>query len=166
MRSFSERIEVLGIPPPVTRSWRHPTTLIKMHHIAPHEALRKGSRRFLQHLGYFQCPCGFAALIQDSERSRSSASKRLRVWVFMDSKTTQQDDGVRPVSSQRPAPPPIKRAVSGSKGRDGAGLGGSKPTGYCYTLAAIACLNSCNLGYDIGCIGGAAMLMQVRGGPL
>jgi MFS family permease len=31
---------------------------------------------------------------------------------------------------------------------------------FCYFLAACACLNSCNLGYDIGSVGGAAMLMK------
>lgn len=35
---------------------------------------------------------------------------------------------------------------------------------FCYVLAACACLNSCNLGYDVGSVGGAALLMreQVR----
>lgn len=31
---------------------------------------------------------------------------------------------------------------------------------FCYVLTACACLNSCNLGYDIGSVGGAALLMQ------
>lgn len=34
------------------------------------------------------------------------------------------------------------------------------PTSYCYWVAAMACLNSCNLGYDVGSVGGAALLMQ------
>jgi hypothetical protein len=39
---------------------------------------------------------------------------------------------------------------------------GKEPaTWYCYMLAAIACLNSCNLGYDVGSVGGAALLMRV-----
>lgn len=35
-----------------------------------------------------------------------------------------------------------------------------KPTGYVCLLALIACLNSTNLGYDIGSVGGASILMQ------
>lgn len=31
---------------------------------------------------------------------------------------------------------------------------------FCYVLAACACLNSCNLGYDVGSVGGAALLMR------
>lgn len=34
------------------------------------------------------------------------------------------------------------------------------PAPYCYWVAAMACLNSCNLGYDVGSVGGAALLMQ------
>lgn len=34
------------------------------------------------------------------------------------------------------------------------------PQMFCYVLTACACLNSCNLGYDIGSVGGAALLMQ------
>lgn len=34
------------------------------------------------------------------------------------------------------------------------------PAPYCYLVAAMACLNSCNLGYDVGSVGGAALLMQ------
>lgn len=34
------------------------------------------------------------------------------------------------------------------------------PSKYSYFVAAMACLNSCNLGYDVGSVGGAALLMQ------
>lgn len=43
-------------------------------------------------------------------------------------------------------------------------LSASRPTPYCYMLTAIACLNSCNLGYDIGSVGGAALLMREQMG--
>lgn len=36
----------------------------------------------------------------------------------------------------------------------------SKPTTYVCMLALIACLNSTNLGFDIGSVGGASLLMQ------
>lgn len=36
----------------------------------------------------------------------------------------------------------------------------SKPTRYVCLLALIACLNSTNLGFDIGSVGGASLLMQ------
>jgi len=35
-----------------------------------------------------------------------------------------------------------------------------RPTTYCYLLTAMACLNSCNMGYDVGSTGGAAILMK------
>jgi hypothetical protein len=35
---------------------------------------------------------------------------------------------------------------------------------YVCLLALIACLNSCNLGYDIGSVGGASLLMQEQMG--
>jgi len=34
------------------------------------------------------------------------------------------------------------------------------PAPYCYLVAGMACLKSCNLGYDVGSVGGAALLMQ------
>lgn len=40
----------------------------------------------------------------------------------------------------------------------------TRPPAYCYMLAGIACLNSCNLGYDIGSVGGAALLMREQMG--
>lgn len=36
----------------------------------------------------------------------------------------------------------------------------SNKQAFCYVLAACACLNSCNLGYDVGSVGGAALLMK------
>lgn len=34
------------------------------------------------------------------------------------------------------------------------------PQMYCYVIATCACFNSCNLGYDVGSVGGAALLMK------
>jgi len=36
-----------------------------------------------------------------------------------------------------------------------------QPTPYVYFLAFMACLNSTNLGYDVGSIGGSALLIKV-----
>ena len=36
----------------------------------------------------------------------------------------------------------------------------TRPVRYVYFLTGLACLNSINLGYDVGCVGGAALIMR------
>jgi len=78
--------------------------------------------------------------------------KHTPVAVVMDDSHYKDDmdssaTAITPTSP--PCPPPTHRPTP---------LSG--PTAYCYMLTAIACLNSCNLGYDVGSTGGAALLMK------
>ena len=52
------------------------------------------------------------------------------------------------------------RSLAEAEGGDDEDIDLSRPNGYVCLLALIACLNSTNLGYDIGSVGGASILMQ------
>jgi hypothetical protein len=56
--------------------------------------------------------------------------------------------------------PRPSRGLADAEGKDEENDCMAKPTSYVCMLALIACLNSTNLGFDIGSVGGASILMQ------